>query len=44
VLRLSSTPVVSIAKIRGRTRGIGNESSVKNRASVEASGERRRVK
>ena len=24
VLRLSSTPVVSIAKIRGRTRGIGN--------------------
>ena len=25
VLRLSSTPVVSIAKIRGRTRGIGNE-------------------
>ena len=24
-LRLSSTPVVSIAKIRGRTRGIGNE-------------------
>jgi enoyl-CoA hydratase/carnithine racemase len=26
VLRLSSTPVVSIAKIRGRTRGIGNRS------------------
>jgi len=25
VLRLSSTPVMSIAKIRGRTRGIGNE-------------------
>ena len=25
VLRLSSTPVVSIAEIRGRTRGIGNE-------------------
>jgi len=25
VLRLSSTPVVSIAKIRGRTRGVGNE-------------------
>jgi len=25
VLRLSSTPVISIAKIRGRTRGIGNE-------------------
>jgi enoyl-CoA hydratase/carnithine racemase len=25
VLRLSSTPVVSIAQIRGRTRGIGNE-------------------
>jgi enoyl-CoA hydratase/carnithine racemase len=25
VVRLSSTPVVSIAKIRGRTRGIGNE-------------------
>src|SRR3974390_2822252 len=25
VLRLSTTPVVSIAKIRGRTRGIGNE-------------------
>src|SRR5579862_6996707 len=25
VLRLSSMPVVSIAKIRGRTRGIGNE-------------------
>jgi len=25
VLRLSSTPVVSIAKIRGHTRGIGNE-------------------
>ncbi|HTO84011.1 MAG TPA: enoyl-CoA hydratase/isomerase family protein [Methylomirabilota bacterium] len=25
VLRLSSTPVVSIAKIHGRTRGIGNE-------------------
>jgi enoyl-CoA hydratase/carnithine racemase len=25
VLRLSSSPVVSIAKIRGRTRGIGNE-------------------
>jgi enoyl-CoA hydratase/carnithine racemase len=25
VLRFSSTPVVSIAKIRGRTRGIGNE-------------------
>ena len=25
VLRLSSTPVVSIARIRGRTRGIGNE-------------------
>ncbi|MGC1409959.1 MAG: enoyl-CoA hydratase/isomerase family protein, partial [Acetobacteraceae bacterium] len=25
VLRLSSTPVVSIAKIRGRTGGIGNE-------------------
>ena len=25
VLRLSSTPVVSIAKIRGRSRGIGNE-------------------
>src|ERR1700691_4973849 len=25
VLRLSSTAVVSIAKIRGRTRGIGNE-------------------
>ena len=25
MLRLSSTPVVSIAKIRGRTRGIGNE-------------------
>ena len=25
VLRLSSNPVVSIAKIRGRTRGIGNE-------------------
>jgi enoyl-CoA hydratase/carnithine racemase len=25
VLRLSSTPVVSIAKIRARTRGIGNE-------------------
>jgi enoyl-CoA hydratase/carnithine racemase len=25
VLRLSATPVVSIAKIRGRTRGIGNE-------------------
>src|SRR6202051_4183519 len=25
VLRLSSTPVVSIAKIRGRTRGLGNE-------------------
>ena len=25
LLRLSSTPVVSIAKIRGRTRGIGNE-------------------
>src|ERR1700733_919809 len=25
VLRLSSTPIVSIAKIRGRTRGIGNE-------------------
>jgi enoyl-CoA hydratase/carnithine racemase len=25
VLRISSTPVVSIAKIRGRTRGIGNE-------------------
>jgi enoyl-CoA hydratase/carnithine racemase len=25
VLRLSSAPVVSIAKIRGRTRGIGNE-------------------
>ena len=25
VLRLCSTPVVSIAKIRGRTRGIGNE-------------------
>jgi hypothetical protein len=24
-LRLSSAPVVSIAKIRGRTRGIGNE-------------------
>jgi enoyl-CoA hydratase/carnithine racemase len=25
VLRLASTPIVSIAKIRGRTRGIGNE-------------------
>ena len=25
VLRLSATPVVSIAKVRGRTRGIGNE-------------------
>ena len=25
VLRLSSTPVVSVAKVRGRTRGIGNE-------------------
>ena len=25
VLRLSSSPIVSIAKIRGRTRGIGNE-------------------
>jgi enoyl-CoA hydratase/carnithine racemase len=25
VLRLSSTPVVSVSKIRGRTRGIGNE-------------------
>ena len=25
VLRLSSTPVVSIAKVRGRSRGIGNE-------------------
>ena len=25
VLRLSSSPVVSIAKIRGRTRGVGNE-------------------
>lgn len=25
VLRLSSTPVVSIAQIRGRTRGIGNQ-------------------
>src|SRR3984885_6662604 len=25
VLRLSAAPVVSIAKIRGRTRGIGNE-------------------
>ena len=25
VLRLSSSPVVSIAKVRGRTRGIGNE-------------------
>jgi enoyl-CoA hydratase/carnithine racemase len=25
VMRLSATPVVSIAKIRGRTRGIGNE-------------------
>ena len=25
VLRLSSTPIVSIAKVRGRTRGIGNE-------------------
>jgi enoyl-CoA hydratase/carnithine racemase len=25
VLRLSSAPVVSVAKIRGRTRGIGNE-------------------
>ena len=25
VLRLSSAPVVSIAKIRGRTRGVGNE-------------------
>jgi enoyl-CoA hydratase/carnithine racemase len=25
VLRVSSTPIVSIAKIRGRTRGIGNE-------------------
>lgn len=25
VLRVSSTPVVSIAEIRGRTRGIGNE-------------------
>jgi enoyl-CoA hydratase/carnithine racemase len=25
VLRLSSTPVASIAKVRGRTRGIGNE-------------------
>jgi enoyl-CoA hydratase/carnithine racemase len=25
VLRLSSTPAVSIAKVRGRTRGIGNE-------------------
>ena len=25
VLRLSSAPVVSLAKIRGRTRGIGNE-------------------
>src|SRR5580698_1197179 len=25
VLRLSSTPVISVAKIRGRTRGIGNE-------------------
>jgi len=25
VLHLSSTPVVSISKIRGRTRGIGNE-------------------
>jgi enoyl-CoA hydratase/carnithine racemase len=25
VIRLSSAPVVSIAKIRGRTRGIGNE-------------------
>src|SRR5512136_3187829 len=25
VLRLSSTPVVSIVKIRGRARGIGNE-------------------
>jgi enoyl-CoA hydratase/carnithine racemase len=25
VLRLSSTPLVSVAKIRGRTRGIGNE-------------------
>ena len=25
VLRLASTPVVSIAKVRGRTRGIGNE-------------------
>ena len=25
MLRLSSTPVVSIAKVRGRTRGIGNE-------------------
>ena len=25
VIRLSSTPVVSIAKVRGRTRGIGNE-------------------
>src|SRR6476619_4537960 len=26
VLRLSSTPVVGIGKVRGRTRGIGNES------------------
>src|ERR1700739_3680976 len=25
VVRLSSAPIVSIAKIRGRTRGIGNE-------------------
>ena len=25
VLRLASAPVVSIAKVRGRTRGIGNE-------------------
>src|SRR5580692_5381087 len=25
VVRLSSAPVISIAKIRGRTRGIGNE-------------------
>ena len=25
VLRIASAPVVSIAKIRGRTRGIGNE-------------------
>ncbi|MEX3813193.1 enoyl-CoA hydratase-related protein [Paraburkholderia sp. BR13439] len=39
VLRLSSAPVVSIAKIRGRTRGIGNEFVLRMRHAVRQQAE-----